>query len=249
MDLLRRHPFLAALAGIAALLAVVLMAELGSGAGDRTRIAASAPPRVAASPAKLLPPVPATVPERAYPETGARPLFTPTRRPAPAVAATPAAQMAKGQFTLQGVMIAGAQRTAFLREKSSGKIHRVDKGRQVKGITVAEVEAEKVTLAQDGEKEELALLVHRAGAPGSTVPPPQVAGPFAAPERSAAAPGAPVAPPPEPPVSQPLPGRVPQAATQPQPQPAPGGTAQPAAPMTPEELLARRRARRAQRNQ
>ncbi len=252
MELLRRHPLLSALAGLAVLLAVVVLAELGSGAGERARLAASAPPRVTPSPAKLLPAVPATVAEQAYPETGARPLFTPTRRPAPPVPTTPVPQMVRGQFTLQGVLIAGAQRTAFLREKSSGKIHRIEKGKQVNGITVAEVEPEKVTLAQAGEQEELPLLVQRGGAsPGPatfSTPPggagPQAGGPFA--PRTAATPGAPA----QPPVSQPIPGTLPQPG---QPavagQPAPANPGAQAAPMSPEELLARRRARRAQQNQ
>jgi hypothetical protein len=250
-DLLRRNPLILGLVILCSLLAVVIAVEfVALGAPE----APPAPRKVVPSEAKLLPSVAAISLDAAYPETGARPLWIPTRRPAPAaVVAQPSFQ--RGQFILQGVTIAGATRIAMLKEKASGRVHRVELGRDVNGLHVAEVEPERVTLAQGAEREVIELRVQRpGGAPAPAGPAP--AGP-ASPARpvpsasqpnpaAAAAPrgAGPFAPPP------------PAAAPPPPPQPVPGGPgpANPTAgavpqqqlyvPMTPEELLARRRARR-----
>jgi general secretion pathway protein N len=252
IELLRRNPLIAALVALCALLAVVVVIELatiGRSPGTAT------PRKVTAGEAKLLPSVATVALNQAYPETAARPLWVPTRRPAP----PPAAQQAsipRGQYILQGVTIAGATRIALLREKASGRIHRVELGKDVGGMQVAEVEPEKVTLAQGGEREVLELRVQRPAAPGTPGAPPAATsaatGPFgpvpppgtpqsAAGSPAARAPGTPGPMPTArpsgaspagataPPVANPSPGAVPQQST---------------APMTPEELLARRRARR-----
>lgn len=264
IDTLRRNPLIVALAVACVVLAAVVAAELVA-LGRASKPAPSA--RGAPAPVKLLPQVAAVAPEAAYPETAARPLWIPTRRPAPPpVAAQPS--FARGQFILQGVTIAGATRIALLKEKASGRIHRVEKGRDLNGLQVAEVEAERVVLAQGAEREVLDLSVQRPGAPaaGPTPAPPPAGvagGPFASPSaqppRAAAAAAATAAAPAAasgpvnlqiPPGPLP-PGFMPSAPAQaagganpsqgavPQQQPA-------AAPMTPEELLARRRARRNQ---
>lgn len=254
---LQRNPVVAALALLTAGLVVVLAIEVGL---------VARPPSVApakrgmAAEARLLPPVAAVAPEQAYAETTTRPLFVPTRRPAPdlAVAAAPAFQ--RGQFTLQGVIIAGSNRTAMLREKTSGRIHRVEAGREINGIKVVQIDPQVVTLGVGEERETVPLVVQRpgAGAAASTPPPPAAAmqGPFAGPSSAfpARPPGQPQA---APPGGQPLtaggpafptapPGQSPGA---PAAMTAPGAASPAAAPMSPEELLARRRARRAQQNQ
>lgn len=255
MELLRRNPLIVALAALCAVLAVVVVVELatiGRSPG------AAAPRKVAAGEAKLLPSVAAVAPDQAYPESAARPLWIPTRRPAP----PPAVQQAsipRGQYILQGVTIAGGTRIALLREKTSGRIHRVEQGKDVGGMQVAEIEAEKVTLAQGGEREVLELRVQRPTAPGTPgAPPPATAaatGPFGpvsssgTPQSAAAspvarAPGAPGTPGPLPatrPTGAPTTGATAPAVANPSPGAAPE---QATFPMTPEELLARRRARR-----
>jgi hypothetical protein len=255
-EFLRRNPLVAGLAVLCAVLAAVIAVELVAFGDPPAR---PAPGKAATAEARLLPPLAAATPESAYPETAARPLWIPTRRPAPTVATGPQQSFARGQFVLQGVTIAGATRIALLKEKASGRVHRVELGRDVNGLHLAEVEPERVTLTQGGEREVIDLRVERPGtapgapgAPGAAgqrppaalVPPQNPAaaamagaasnrgGPFApqpaapVPAAPQAAPGAPGAPP-----TNPVPGAVPQ---------------QTAAPMTPEELLARRRARRNQ---
>jgi len=183
--------------------------------------------------------------------------------------------MAKGQFILTGVISAGGMKIALLREKSSGRVVRVEQGKDVNGLTVAQIDPEQVTLAQGGDHEVVPLLVTKGAAPapapaftGATPAP----GPFAAPAAPNAAPGAnPAARPPvvaQPVVAQPSappgPAANPTSLFGPRPggltpgnsyiPPAPDPTTgtpptSQAAPLTPEELLARRRARRTQQSQ
>ena len=266
MDALKRHPLISALAIVAAALLAVLALEYGAGASLRERLGASGTSRPAVVETKLLPPVAMVNPETEYAETANRPLFTPTRRPAPAAAqasATPA--MNKGQFTLTGVTIVGETKIALLREKSSGRVVRVEQGKDVNGITVAKIEPDRVTLTQGGDQEVVAMLVSK-GAPPPTAPPAPVAsaaGPFA-PQPTAQPPG--VAPgvnpaaraaPPNVPVAAPAPPQTPPVNPNTLFGPRPGSVLDPttatpptsAAPLTPEELLERRRARRNQQSQ
>lgn len=246
--LLRRRPFIAALAVLAAALAGLLVIELAE--SKRTRIPSAAARPGVAPQAKLLPSIAAAPVDQSYPETVARPLFTPTRRPAPVQAAAPAQTFVRGQFQLLGVIVAGNAKTAMLREKASGKIHRVELGRELNGIKVATIERDTVTLAQGGETEVVALQVQKAAAGPAAA----ATGPFAGPA-AGQPPVAPVPPPGQavpplphpvqlPPASAALLGIAPPA----QPQ-QPGAAPEATTPMSPEELLARRRARRAQPNQ
>ena len=261
-DFLRRNPIIAGLAGLCVLLAAVVAVELVALGG---RPAATPARKVVASEAKLLPSLAAVSPDAAYPEVGARPLWIPTRRPAPAPAATAQQAFTRGQFILQGVTIAGSTRIAMLKEKASGRMHRVELGREVNGLHMAEVEPERVTLTQGGEREVIELRVQRAGAasPGSSPQPPsspvaatvtpvpsRSGGPFAPPATPTAG-GPPLIPPgPMPPSARPPSPQQPPPAANPMapavPQAQPPTQPQAAAPMTPEELLARRRARRNQ---
>ena len=248
------RPLIALLALAAAAILVVIGVQTGFG----TRLAPNGSPAPGKAPpvaeAKLVPPIVAQAPEQAFPEMAARPLFTPTRRPAPPEPTAGKSAFQRGQYVLQGVIVVGDQRTALLKEKTSGKIHRVDRGNEVNGITVEAVEPTEVTLASGGEREKVALVVQRPEVPGRTLPPPvpvtdpNQAGPFTpqaaqpppAPPATTTAPvaEAPHVPPgtPNPAARTAIPGRAPVA-----------GSNQPSTqPMTPEELLARRRARRNQ---
>jgi general secretion pathway protein N len=260
IDLLRRNPLIAALAVVCLVLASIVAIELATiGRGSP----AAAPRKVAASEAKLLPPVAAVAPEAAYPETASRPLWIPTRRPAPP-AVVQQASFQRGQFTLQGVIVAGGTRIAMLRDKTSGRIHRVEQGREVNGLQVAEVDNDKVVLAAGGDREVVELRVTKgagagtpaaAAAPGAPQPvaatAPSTQGPFGPAARPPTAPTTPAGPQgalaggqmgPLPattgPATSARPPGVPNPAARTMPQ------SQPAPPMTPEELLARRRIRR-----
>jgi len=252
----QRRPLAFSLAVTAAVLAAIIVIELGVGGGLREALAPSSAKRAVAAEAKLLPPVVATAPEQAYPETTARPLFLPTRRPAPVATAEDRKAFVQGQFVLQGVTVAGDTRIALLREKANGRLHRVERGREVNGIQVIEIQPEGVTLAQGGEREVLSLQVQRpTGAPvaasqagpfAPTLPPPGTPQAAVAGQAAPAASAALVAP-----QSQAAPAvRADAIPLQPGVPPTTSGAnpmaREQAAPMTPEELLARRRARRTQ---
>ena len=269
MDLLRRYPLISALGILAALLAVVLALELASTTKLRDQLSSRAKPPAANVSTRLLPQVAAVNPDQEYGETGTRPLFTPTRRPAPPQAQVAATTMAKGQYVLTGVTIVGPTKIALLREKSSGRVVRVEEGKDVNGITVAQIDPEQVKLTQGGDSEVVQMLVTKGVAqpPPPPVPSASVGGPFApvagAPPQPVAGanptarpgppPGAvPGQPPGQPPVNPnslfgPRPGGLTPAPVV-DPTTATPPTSQ-AAPLTPEELLARRRARRNQQSQ
>lgn len=267
-DSLRRNPVLAVLGLLALALAGVLAIEVSTGGPT---VPSRASRKAMPAEAKLLPPMVATAPEQAYPETTARPLFSPTRRPAPAAVAVAQPTMQRGQFVLLGVTMAGETRIAMLRERSNGRIHRAEKGREINGLKVAEIQRESVTLAVGAENETLSLNVQKPAVPGQPGPAPAqvVAAPAGGPfgQSSFSAPVAPAANANVPPRAGPLPGAAPMPGAPPVPAVAapagPGGPMGPmgpggvanvttapqttsAAPMTPEELLQRRRARRAQ---
>jgi len=123
-------------------------------------------------------------------QTVERPVFVPTRRPAPP--AVPAAQeaakprMQKGQFVLTGTAVVEQKSVAFLRETAGGKSRSVRVGETINGLVVAEVKPDRVRLTMGEDSEELLLKV--AAGPRTTVQPAQpvaLGGP--------GAPGAPVA--------------------------------------------------------
>lgn len=160
--------------GVVVVLLAVLAAEhfLGDvtvGTGPR------APARIVE--AKLLPPFALPANAAAVPETVAKPLFVPTRRPSPPVAASNTPSIRRGQFVLTGVTIAPDASIAFLRETASGKTHSVKKGGTVNGMAVDNVEPRRVVLRVGEEIEDLSLLTQAPGrvvapaAPTGAVPP------------------------------------------------------------------------------
>jgi hypothetical protein len=187
--------------GAAAALVLVIGVEHYLG-NEETAAAPRAPAKVAD--AKMLPPFSLASAEQVAPETAERPLFIPTRRPAPP-AATVQPTMRKGQFALTGVTVSSDASFAFLRELSTGKTKSVRKGAEVNGLRVDAVEPRRVVLRQGEETEDLFLAIQSPpkqaapppGAPGSAGAPPNIFAPGGVP-----LPGAPGGPP--------MPGAAPQ---------------------------------------
>jgi hypothetical protein len=139
-------------------------------------------PRTPVPPLALAPEFSLPDPQSGFPELLARPLFWASRRPlAPADGAGPAA-FKKGQFLLVGVVLSPNWRGALLRDVESGRIERVAEGAQIRGLTLAELAADRALLRLGGDTEELRLVIQRS-APGSSKPlaapptPPAVAAP------------------------------------------------------------------------
>jgi hypothetical protein len=256
-SLFQQHPAAFVLALLCVLLGAVIALEVGIAAFQGDGGAVPAPTKTASAEARLLPPLGAVNPDDTYPETGARPLFTPTRRPAPPAVVAPVSTMVRGQFTLQGVIALKDQRIALLREKSTGRVHRVEVGQEVNGIKLAGADNDKVTLMQGAEAEQILLHVQKGTTPVPAIPPGPLpsTGPFAPQPAAAAAPTAPkpgdpvAVPPPPPPQPVPQPNPATRSGFGPYPPAAQPGQAtadQQLPTLTPEELLARRRARREQ---
>jgi hypothetical protein len=109
-----------------------------------------------------------------YRETVERPLFIPTRRPAP-VGNTTQMAMKKGQFRLAGTTVSEQISVAYLFETSTNKTLRVNRGAEVNGITVESVSANRVVLKQGDETEE--LFLRTSSSPKPPPPPPVAATP------------------------------------------------------------------------
>jgi general secretion pathway protein N len=157
-------------------------------------------------------------------DTVERPVFVPTRRPAPPPAAQepPKPKIQRGQFVLTGTAVVDKESIAFLREASTGKSRTVRKGDSVNGLTVASIAPDSVVLALGDETEPLALKV--AAGPRQTIQP------------AAAVPAPP----------QPAPGTTPVPVPgQPAPADAAAPPAQPGQSPEAQSLLERRRAARA----
>jgi hypothetical protein len=118
--------------------------------------------------------------EQGFAETTARPVFTPVRRPPPPPAppAPPKPAMQKGQFVLLGALITKDKSVAVLRDVASGKAMRVEQGKEIKGITVANIYPEKVVLTQYDDSEELVLKIQpMLPKPAPSAPPAQTGQP------------------------------------------------------------------------
>ena len=165
----------------AAALVIVLVLEHDFGTVEIDN-GARAPAKIAD--AKLLPPYALAPEAEAAPETVARPLFVPTRRPSPPAAVAAAATMRKGQFVLTGVTITPEMSFAYLKEVANGKTQSIKRGAEVNGITVDVVEGRRVVLKQGDEVEELALAIQvpprTANTPGQppALPQPPSSGPM-----------------------------------------------------------------------
>lgn len=163
-------------------LATVVGSEVGW--GEQVRLAMPEPETTEVAPVEstVLPAHSLPKLENKFRQTLERPLFVPSRRPAPPPPPPPPPPkptMKKGQFQLLGTATLPDEGYAILREIEGGKIRQVQVGRQINGILLSKVEAEGVTLEQYDEKETLRLKVQ----------PSPLGVPAAAEGKGAAAPG------------------------------------------------------------
>jgi len=216
------HFWIALWGGTAALLALAIGVEHYVGS-EEPAARPRAPAKVAD--ARMLPPFSITAVDQVAPETAARPLFTPTRRPAPPPA-TVQATMKKGQFVLTGVTVSADASFAFLREVASGKTKSVRQGAELNGLRVDLVEPRRVVLRQGQETEDLLLAIQTPAKSSAQVlvPGPRSGTPNLFAPGGVATPGAPGGPPPEakPGTAVPPPGAQP---TNPAATPTPGNEA------------------------
>lgn len=135
-------------------------------------------PTLAMKPEFVLPPL-----ERTYNEILTRPLFTPSRRPSASSSDSSLPSfMRKGQFYLIGVILTADKKIAMLHEIATGKVFRVEQGKEINGMQLEKLEPEKITLKQGDEREDLQLKIQ----PGAkqqlaAAPPPGIPGQAGAP--------------------------------------------------------------------
>lgn len=174
------------LAAISLILMSVLLWEWEQGKNLERELLKMRKLPVTAVPAqKILPEF--SLPDKAsgFPELLSRPVFSTNRRPSGA-AAKGAGAMKKGQFVLVGVLISPRQRSALLRDVVSNKTVTVALVGVLRGLTLGDVQADRVVLRQGAESEELMLNVQTGPKPPvapPATPPPAVVPPA----RSAAA--------------------------------------------------------------
>lgn len=175
----------------------------------------------AASAATVLPDFKVGGEAAAYNEIVARPLLNPSRRPAPLQAVSqatepPKPQIRRGLYELIGVMDAGDNRLAQVRELAANRVHTVRVGEQLQEFRVKAIATEYVALEFAGEIDEVRLPKFTNSNRART---------FAPPVPVAAAPPMPQPQPSPQPQPQPqsaqaapsAPGPVPVAATTPRP--------------------------------
>lgn len=119
-------------------------------------------------PQRILPEFSLPNAEAGFPEFLSRSLFAVSRRSS-ASAGKGASSMKKGQFALVGVLITPQKRAALLRDVQTNKTETVALVGVVRGITLGEVESNRVVLRQGAESEELVLNV-QAGPKQPAIP-------------------------------------------------------------------------------
>jgi general secretion pathway protein N len=120
-----------------------------------------------------------------YAEVGARPLFSPTRRPAPPDEA-PAAERRMTEMVLTGVVMSPRERFAIVQYGTPPVLQRVSEGQEVQGWTVQTIHADHVVLKSGDLTQTVRFqdkLPPRPGQPAGRRPP--------APTTPARPPGAP----------------------------------------------------------
>jgi hypothetical protein len=128
------------------------------------KIPATAVPPLAIAPEFRLPDA-----ASGFPELLARPIFQSSRRMAVDPSANAPSAMKRGQFVLVGVLISPATSAALLRDAETGKTETVVLGAQIRGLTLAEVGAERAVLRLGAEFEDLRLALQR-GSSGRPAP-------------------------------------------------------------------------------
>lgn len=122
--------------------------------------------------------------EKAYAGTLDRPLFVPTRRPAPPPPPPPPPSMKKGQFQLLGTTITDDLRIAIVKEVAGGKVIQLVLNQTINGLRLEQIGPDSIVFTQYDDREELHLKIQhspKAPTPGQpvSVPAPGMAAPQA----------------------------------------------------------------------
>ncbi len=169
-----------AMAAAAAALAGVLLWEWDRGLGLERDLSKMRKVPVTAVPVqKILPEFTLPDAKTGFPELLSRPMFSISRRSS--ATGGPAGAMKKGQFVLVGVLITPRQRSALLRDVATNKTETVALVGVLRGLTLGDVQADRVVLRQGAESEELLLNVQTGPKPPGAPPGAPLGAPSGAP--------------------------------------------------------------------
>jgi hypothetical protein len=162
-------------APVAVALAAVVAWETDWGEGlHRPVVVPPLPAPKPVAPALLPEYKPAGGPEL-YAEVVDRPLFSPSRKPAPPPPPPeqPKPAMATGQYQLTGTVQVGDKLYAFLKETKTGRGIRAAQGDVLStGLKLAKVEPDRIVLSQYDSEEEVKMLVAKSTRTTPVAPPP-----------------------------------------------------------------------------
>ncbi len=161
----RRAPLV--LAALAAALGVLIYVESGPPAIELPANAAAGSERRAEAPGPdaagfTMPPL------RSFAEVLARPLFSPTRRPA--LDAQAASDAQSSGFTLVGIVIAAGERRALIEHGQPPRLERVVEGQELDGWTVDAIQPNAVALRRADQHVELKAKDAPSAAPQRRAP-------------------------------------------------------------------------------
>jgi len=167
-DRRRLTPAFGTVAAVLVLLLIALWAGFGEGATWNDNAApARLPPVGATTPAPAVPPL-----DR-YAEVWQRPLFSPTRTPAPAAAGEGASS---SDLQLTGVIILPQLKMAILHDRTNGKDYRAVEGQPShEGPILVELHPRSAVIEVSGSRQELQLVpgpTPESGAPANGFPNP-----------------------------------------------------------------------------
>ncbi|HEV8014427.1 MAG TPA: hypothetical protein VGP48_02780 [Stellaceae bacterium] len=153
------------LIGCAFMLAIIV-GELVFRVGVRKPPAAPAP---IAGPTAALPAAPSPPGIDAYAEIAARPLFEPSRRPAPPDQAPSGPPPARPSVVVLGIALTGGTRYALVRHGNPPKVEQFTEGQNIDGWQIQAITGDHVTLHSGADTADFALG-GRGGGPAPAAP-------------------------------------------------------------------------------
>jgi type II secretory pathway component PulC len=142
----------------------VILQELNAGPQPRSEQPQTQARAPATTPAPYIPQY-EMPPAQRFTEIIERPIFSPSRRPAPDAPVSIETVASQLELTLIGVIISDDQQIAIVSPKNGTDFVRLGAGDSYRGWTVAAIEADRVTFRRDDVEEKVQLTYERPPQP------------------------------------------------------------------------------------
>lgn len=146
-----------------ALVNAVLVLAIGNelGWGEKLHLPMPAPVVHPSAPIEITLPPDYHLPERekTYTATLERPLFVPSRSPAPPPPPPPPPTMKKGQFQLLGTTITDEMKAAIVKEVAGGRVRQINLNQTINGLRLEQIGPDRAVFTQYDDREELRLKI------------------------------------------------------------------------------------------